>query len=195
MTNSKKIIGNVLILCEGKTEEKYLRDLLRTFPIFKKCNFKSGKKNSYKNFQYLLEKSRKIYDAFIIIMDLDRATADQKELQHLENLITLIRKGKNKSHVFLTYLNFEDWLKHHFKPALKKEKLLERLGFRNLDELKSKENLYQIIQKNNGKIENAENYFKNQPLYCSRDLKTYSEHIRSIQSNLFYFRDYMKGLY
>ncbi|PAF53820.1 hypothetical protein BKH42_03570 [Helicobacter sp. 13S00482-2] len=195
MSSNPKNIRKIFILCEGKTEEIYLKGLFDGFLPSSRYALNSTKKNSYKNFQYLIQRSEKLYDIFIVIMDLDRAKADETEYKHLEKLISVIKKRKNKSHIFLTHSNFEDWLRHHFKPPIKKEKLAEKLGCKDTGELKSKEDIFQIIQNTGGSIENAEKYFKDLALFCDKDLNIHKNNKNSLQSNLFYFRKHIEAIF
>lgn len=195
MSKNRPKSRKITFYCEGKTEKSYLDSLLRSFSNPPKYDFRLGTKNSYKNWHSLLGRSEQLDDMAIIIADLDRVQQDAQELKHLEKLIQTLKKRKLKSHIFLTYLDFEDWLRHHFKPSIPKKKLPQKLGCKSLDELKSKENLYESIRSNGGCIENAESYFRNLPLFCDRDFNLSLNDVNSLQSNLFYFRDYILNIH
>lgn len=194
MSKNRLKSKKITFYCEGKTEEFYLKSLLESFsnlPNPNRYEFRSKKQNSYKSWYSLLERSEQLSDTVIVVADLDRVQQNNQEFKHLEKLIRTLKKRKNKSHIFLTYLDFEDWLRHHFDPPIQKQKLPQKLRCKNLDELKTKENLYKSIQNNGGCIKNAESYFKNFPLFCDRDFNLSLNNINSLQSNLFYFRDYI----
>ncbi|PAF51993.1 RloB domain-containing protein [Helicobacter sp. 13S00477-4] len=187
MSKNRTKKRKVKILCEGESEKYYLTALLESL---KSDNYDIAVQNNYKTLNNLIQKNEKIYDIVIVVIDLDIAK-DKQELEYLKRLINTLKKRKDKSHIFLTHFDFEDWLRYHFKPFLRKDKLAQRLGCKNPQELKSKQNIYKIIQSKDGDIKNAEEYFKNLPLFCSRELKIFQEYQNTTQSNLYYFRDYM----
>lgn len=188
------------LLCEGKTEEHYFNGLieeLRSETGTKaKIRIRSLEKRAYKNVSVLLE--REPYNSKVmVILDLDRACNNKQELKHLKKLISIIKDDRKNKFLFLTFSDFEDWLRHHFNDSAKNSK--DNL-YRKFDKVSSSEfksdikDIYKRVKQKQGDIKNAECYFEGQPLFCNKDLQINESNVCKIQSNLYAFREVFKKL-
>ncbi|RDU61499.1 hypothetical protein CQA44_08810 [Helicobacter sp. MIT 14-3879] len=191
----------VELWCEGKTEENYFNGLIEEL----KSNFgrvkvkiKLLQKKSYKNISISLEKEY-YTDKVVIIIDLDRADTDIKELQNLKKLISIIKKDSKNKFLFLTYCDFEDWLRYHFKDKTKnsKENFYKKMNKQSSSEFKSDTiNIYERIKSKGGSIDNAEDYFKKRNnLFYNKNFKIDDNNKNKIQSNLYNFRQTLKSIF
>ncbi|MCR2098740.1 RloB family protein [Campylobacter upsaliensis] len=122
MTNKPNNVS-LEIWCEGESENHYFVGLIEEFKNSYgkdiKIRIKTLSKKSYKNVRILLEKENYV-DKVMIVIDLDRANNDGEELQNLKKLISVIKKDEKNKFLFLTYYDFEDWLRFHFTDKTKK---------------------------------------------------------------------------
>lgn len=190
MNKQTKTIVN--FWCEGDMEENYLKGLLQEFQDrnvkFEYINLQGG---NYKTIRIKLERTRYTPNIFIIL-DLDRANSTQ-EKKYLEELIKTARKSKGK--IFLTYNNFEDWLRFHFRGRPLKEHFYRKFNVSSASEFKSQsENIYQKICRKGGDIAIAEEYFRRINPYCDKNFIIHSEQINIIHSSLFALRECLQEL-
>lgn len=202
----------IVILCEGKTECMYFKGFQKTQREKLKENnisleIREAKNNSYSGINNYIQKE--FIDSYIfIIIDLDKANKNSRELKNLKELIHSINKINSKSkqpkekkhyHIFLSYENFEDWLKAHFSPCPNIKNFLSKFNAKSIQDFKSnvKEDLYMKCEK----IENAEEYFKNREnnLFCRMEdsnknkFEIDEKNVGKEQSNLYCFRDLIEN--
>ncbi|MBQ9292365.1 MAG: hypothetical protein IJ211_03760 [Campylobacter sp.] len=152
----------IRIIVEGFTERNYINGLKNNYlsddfklDIF---NVRTG---NYSEIYRKLKEFQGIEIPVLIVADLDRAADDKNELKYLEKLIGKMQQPQNGTfnNIFLTYKNFETFLSANFIPFAKNYP--KNLGNYTLQELKNKEDLYDLIKRNNGSFENAKSYFNN----------------------------------
>ncbi|MCR2040399.1 RloB domain-containing protein [Campylobacter helveticus] len=201
MTNNKPNNVSLEIWCEGESENNYFVGLIEEFKNSYgkniKIKIKTLSKKSYKNVRILIEKESYV-DKVMIVIDLDRANHNEEELRNLKRLISIIKKDRKNKFLFLTYYDFEDWLRFHFidKTKKSKENLYKKFNQENSSEFKSDtKNIYERIKAKGGSIENAENYFKIQELFCNEDFVINEQNKNKIQSNLYNFRELLKIIF
>lgn len=190
MNKQKKIIVNFWY--EGNTEEYYLKRLAKDFQGRNiKFEYKNLNGGNYKSICSKLERSQYTSNIFIIL-DLDRAT-NEEEKRSLEKLIRIIKKMQCK--IFLTYKNFEDWLRFHCEDKPSEERFYRRFNVSSASEFKSryKDFCEEIYQQGEG-ITRAEKYFKKITPYCDKNFKIQAEQINAIHSSLFALRDCLREL-
>lgn len=201
MSKNKLQKISIKIWCEGKTEQNYFESMLPTLNVnFMNIKIETLKNGNYKPIKTLLEKE-KYYDKILVIIDLDRANNDrQQELSNLKNLIQTIKKSKD-IFLFLTYKNFEDWLRFHFTDSAKnsRESFYEKIGKTDESDFKTNtKGLFNQITQHGGNIENAEKYFKTRIEYLfydnTRERIVDENNIDKIQSNLYCFRKLLKEI-
>lgn len=192
---------SVKIWCEGNTEEDYFKSLLCATQFKNiKLKYKNLKNGNYKSVKTLLDRE-KYYDKILIVIDLDRANNNrEQELQNLKNLIQTIEKIKNFL-LFLTYKNFEDWLRFHFVDSVKdsRESFYKKLGRTDESDFKANtKGLFNQITQHGGNIENAEKYFgaRIKDLFYDNIKKQIVDknNIDKIQSNLYCFRELLNTI-
>lgn len=192
---------SVKIWCEGNTEEGYFKSLLCATQLKNiKLEYKNLKNGNYRPIKALLDKE-KYYDKILIIVDLDKANSNRgQELSNLKNLIQTIKKLKD-IFLFLTYQNFEDWLRFHFVDSAKdsRKKFYEKLGRTDENDFKKNtERLFEQITQHGGDIENAEKYFgaRIKDLFYdnTREQVIDKNNVDKIQSNLYCFRELLNKI-
>lgn len=194
MSSNKAHKITVQLWCEGKTEISYFESLLahlksKKSPInLKYENLEGG---NYKSIKIALEKE-KYFDKIFIIVDLDRADKEE-EFKNLQDLIKVIRKRLNNIFLFLTYKNFEDWIRFHFADKPNKKQLYEKFNVKNEKNFKKIKNLYKEIYSKGGNIQNAEEFFKTRSLFYNEG-KTDKDNLGKIQSNLYSFRQILANI-
>ena len=198
MTNKPKNTS-LEIWCEGESEKNYFDGLIEEIKAKtnKNLHIKTKiPKSSYKNIKIALERNP-YYDKLMIVLDLDRANQDIKELKNLESLIAVVRKNKENVSLFLSYANFEDWLLYHFVDSTKnrKENLYLKFGKQGSTDFKrDTKDIYKKIQAKGGDIANAEEYFSKRGLFLTKDLSINKNNKNTIQSNLYCFRAELKRI-
>lgn len=200
MTNKPNNVS-LEIWCEGESENHYFVGLIEEFKNSYgkdiKIRIKTLSKKSYKNVRILLEKENYV-DKVMIVIDLDRVNNNGKELQNLKKLISVIKKDEKNKFLFLTYCDFEDWLRFHFidKTKKSKENLYKKFDKESSSEFKGDtKDIYERIKAKGGNIENAENYFKIQELFYNEDFTINEQNKNKIQSNLYNFRELLKIIF
>ncbi|MBX7491270.1 RloB domain-containing protein [Helicobacter turcicus] len=189
------------VWCEGESEKHYFDGLIEELKSETnkkiKIKIKSLPKKSYKNISISLEKEVYI-DKVMIIIDLDRANNNNEELRNLKKLIAIIKKDVKNKFLFLTYYDFEDWLRFHFNDNTKnsKDNLYRKFNKQSSSEFKSDaRNIYEKIKSKGGDICNAEDYFKMQDLFCDEAFVINEDNKNKIQSNLYNFRNIIKSIF
>lgn len=183
----------IMVLTEGQTEKNYLKELKnKLLDSSFKLEIENICNGNYASFLDKIAEYRGMETPILIVVDLDRAEQDKVELSYLEELIDKLVKINKQNNIFLTYPNFETFLSAHFDPFC--NKLKNRLGFRNSDEIKSRTDILAKIEQYGGDFENTKKHFNNNNLFCYK--KDFSaalidkNNIRIRQSTLINFIDY-----
>ena len=183
----------IMVLTEGQTEKNYLKELKnKLLDSSFKLEIENIYNGNYASFLDKIAEYRGMETPILIVVDLDRAEQDKVELSYLEELIDKLVKINKQNNIFLTYPNFETFLSAHFDPFC--NKLKNRLGFRNSDEIKSRTDILTKIEQHGGDFENTKKHFNNNNLFCyKKDFSTFlinKNNIRIRQSSLINFIDY-----
>jgi len=148
--NKRKIVINFIV--EGQTEKHYLQcfkdEHLGDEFVFKITNIKNG---NYKNFIKTIEQYRGTLIPVFVVADLDRAAADNVELEHLKKLCANLSRINKYSNMFLTYTNFETFLSAHFENNADVRVVL---GVNSCD-IKNNQYIYRSIKNRGGSFENT----------------------------------------
>lgn len=160
-----KTTEKILIICEGETEEYYIKNLLKEFKLLtNNINFHTLKSGSYQGAENYLKKNSQVINIALFIMDLDRCTSVQNEKKKLKSLIKTLEKINIKNNIFLTYNNFENWVAASIN--------------KNINELtglhyKKGNGVFKFITQNEGSFYNGKKYFENKKLYYLEDQLQY----------------------
>ncbi|WP_443863161.1 hypothetical protein [Fusobacterium ulcerans] len=205
---TREPLVKIKFLVEGKTEFYYFKNLLMELHYkyhiddykyhiddYKyHIDVKDITGGGYKTFADDIEKNGSTYDIVIIIADLDRAEAHSHEIPALERLIRILEKANIKNNIFLTYKNIESWFLETIPVAI--NNLHRELGYN--DSLKGKSDIYQKLKIKNSDFDLGKSKFPiNNLYYLKQDFytgKTNRENISKKQSNLIYFKEYLKLL-
>lgn len=192
MSSNKAHKIKVQLWCEGKTEISYFKSLLPALNLNSliKLEYKDLKGGNYKSIKIDLERAQ-YFDKIFIIVDLDRADKEE-EFKNLQDLIKVIGKKLKNIFLFLTYKNFEDWIRFHFADKPTKEQLYKKFKVNERD-FKNIENLYEKICSKGGNIQNAEKHFKTRSLFYNEG-KTDECNLGQIQSNLHSFQQILANI-
>lgn len=191
---TREPLVKIKFLVEGKTEFYYFKNLLMELHYKYHIDVKDITGGGYKTFADDIEKNGSTYDIVIIIADLDRAEAHSHEIPALERLIRILEKANIKNNIFLTYKNIESWFLETIPVAI--NNLHRELGYNN--SLKGKSDIYQKLKIKNSDFDLGKSKFPmNNLYYLKQDFyagKTNRENISKKQSNLIYFKEYLKLL-
>lgn len=185
-----KTTEKITIICEGESEESYIRGLLTEFKLLTNnieiTRIDGGGYSSARNY---LMKNKKIINIALVVMDLDRCSSVSNEKNKLKSLILLLEHLNDKNNIFLTYPNFEAWIAACLNCN---ESGLAKKGY------KKGNGVYKFIRNNGGSYENALKIFENDGLYYEKKSVNkgiyYEENIKNKHSSLYYFIDYLKFL-
>ncbi|MDO5028856.1 MAG: hypothetical protein Q4E36_06275 [Bacillota bacterium] len=186
-----KTTEKIVIICEGQSEECYIRSLLKENNLqTENISYYNLNGGGYKIAQNYLERNSKLINIALVVMDLDRATSVPNEKNKLKRLISLLEKLNIKNNIFLSYENFENWVAACINVDVA---MLKRLSY-------AKGNgVYNFICNNNGSFQNAKDYFEKLELYYKKidpnKKGVFNEdRIDKENSSLYYFLDYCKVL-
>ncbi|WP_099208254.1 RloB domain-containing protein [Urinicoccus timonensis] len=185
-----KTTEKITIICEGESEESYIKGLLTEFKLLTNnieiIRIDGGGYSSARNY---LMKNKKIINIALVVMDLDRCSSVSNEKKKLKSLILLLENLNGKNNIFLTYPNFEAWVAACLNCD---ESDLANKGY------KKGNGVYKFIRNNGGSYENALKIFENNGLYYEKKSINkgiyYEENIKNKHSSLYYFIDYLKFL-
>lgn len=147
---------NFKVFCEGDTEYNYIDEMRRQkrFSIaLKQVNMKGG---GYSNFleQVKTDGTANCLAKFIII-DGDRAVADAGEKKNLQELLEYCllqnKSGRIPHFLIIDYPDFE-YIACLHTPKYKNQNVAQyitkELGYRNIEEFKADEKIYNVLNKN-----------------------------------------------
>lgn len=192
----------IQLWCEGNTEKHYFESLLPNLELKNiRIDYINLKGKPYKRIDIDLQREVN-FNKIMVVIDLDRAD-NKTELKYLVKLIQAIRNNKKSKDIFLflTYKNFEDWLRFHFVDSAKdsRKNFYEKLGRTDENGFKANtKGLFSQITQHGGNIENAETYFKTRIEYLfydnTREQVIDENNIDKIQSNLYCFRELLNKI-
>lgn len=187
------ILGNIAILCEGQTEEIYLKDLLKGFKKIEVFSLEGG---GYKPMDQELPRYEDRYEVLLLVCDLDRANNNRGEMIQLNRLIGHLQKINKKNNIFLTFENIEYWFSCCIGDKSEGASIAALSGYKKgLDALK-------FLKENNATYDKGVNLLKNQEpsdyyfYKRSPNIKESpkTENVGVYQSTLWYLLDYIKVL-
>lgn len=189
MIKRKRVIS-IKYLVEGQTELNYIKDFVKEeLGDDFKFSYENVKNGNYLSFEKILHRAKGTNNIYFVIVDLDRVK-DSKEIQHLLRMIQACEFTSNFCNVFLSYKNFEIFLKSHFDNC---KSLTEKLQCDH-DDIKSNQNIYQTIKNKGGRYENTiKNLSKDNLCYCkitSKNTKLDKNKLMLKQSGLINFKSY-----
>lgn len=185
-----KTTEKILIVCEGKTEESYINQLLKDSNLITaNITVDSSAGGGYTNIKNYIERNKTLYSIILIVCDLDRATHKPVEKRNLKALINLIEKENLKNNIFLNNPEIEVWIAASINANPNE---LPALGYEKGN------TVCRFLRDRQGSYERACQYFANSDLYYEkREFKKghFNESMLvNPHSNLIYFIDYMRKL-
>ena len=175
---SKSIKKKVKLFVEGLTEENYFNGLKEEPDVclsIKPVNMHGG---GYSNFINILKKSDVLGNlAIFIVIDLDRASDDPKELNNLNNLVKYCnQQNKKKSsipHILIgTNPDFEYFACSHclnYKNSDTKSYIIDNFNYKDIQDYKADVDVYKKLNKEKKSYENALKHVKKYDVYFNYD--------------------------
>lgn len=194
----KRLQGEIAIICEGETEQAYIRDITRGGTKIRVLNARGG---GYERMRVLLPKYKNLYEVILVVCDLDRAFDDDGkvvEVKRLDRLITELQKIDKRNNIFLSYKNIEFWIACCIGISVSGnyEAELKNKGYeKGADVVKFLENhggtYKQGVNCLQGQNESLFYFYKKEP---TRKVFPKKQDVMHPQSTLWYFLDYIKLL-
>ncbi|WP_302791810.1 RloB domain-containing protein [Dialister invisus] len=187
------IMGNIAILCEGSTEEFYLKDLLKEL---KKVDIYSLEGGGYKPMEYSLSQYKDRYEVLLLVCDLDRANNNAGEMIQLNKLIRSLQNINVKNNIFLTFKNIEYWFSCCIGNNAIDASITTVPGYRKGSDA------FKFLKRNGATYDQGKALLKNQDISSYYFYKVNPnikaspkrENVGVFQSTLWYLLDYIKLL-